>query len=105
MIYASPPVLSTPMRDRALTVLVRGFDARLIGERMRDAIRFARACAAPSEHGGQRAGRVAGELDAAAAASVKLIQLCKPYGRAELPPKMDPAAREADDHGRRWWCC
>ena len=32
MIYASPPVLSTPMRDRALTVLVRGFDASLIGE-------------------------------------------------------------------------
>ena len=32
MIYASPPVLSTPMRDRALTVLVRGFDAKLIGE-------------------------------------------------------------------------
>ena len=32
MIYASPPVLSTPMRDRALTVLVRGFDAKYIDE-------------------------------------------------------------------------
>ena len=33
MIYASPPVLSTPtMRNRTLTVLVRGFDASLIGE-------------------------------------------------------------------------
>ena len=32
MIYASPPVPSTPMRDRALTVLVRGFDAKYIGE-------------------------------------------------------------------------
>ena len=32
MIYTAPPVLSTPMRDRALTVLVRGFDAKYIDE-------------------------------------------------------------------------